>query len=366
MATFCIVGAGGFGLMTALHLRETYKDANIMIFDINKSLSSTINGGNGMLNYTMDIPIKDIINEFNIDLLNLPDKFEFYMIHFINYIFNNNENRQIITKISSNTTNNECNKSDYYPNNYWDILMKKIIDNNINIINRTEIIDYKYNNNKIIIIDNNNKEYECDKLILCTAGKLNLIKQKKYHKYIEIFSGYSSIIEVKNVPKCFYYKNSIFITPYSNNEIKITFKLKAASSNGNYFIKPNHIEYNELYKYIQNNVEIKKLGLIEIKNIWRGSRAMSYDILPFIEEVDKNVFWLSGGSYMGTHMANNFGKWMVEFINNKPFTNLPSYNKKLFNPKLERLKIIKRTYYIRFYIIIIFITIGLIIYKNKN
>ena len=51
MKIFCIVGAGSFGLMCALNLRETYKNAKIIIFDKNKDLSSSVNGGNGMLKY---------------------------------------------------------------------------------------------------------------------------------------------------------------------------------------------------------------------------------------------------------------------------------------------------------------------------
>jgi glycine/D-amino acid oxidase-like deaminating enzyme len=353
--TFCIVGAGGFGLMTAMHLRETYKDAKITIFDINKELSSTVNGGNGILNESMDINLKDMINSFSINLLNIPYKFDFYMIHFINYIFNNSKNRAIIKQISSNV-NNDCPTSDYYPKNYWDEIINKLMDNNIKIVNMTEIIDYKYND-KIIIVDNNKNEYECDKLILCTGGNLKLIKKKYYHKFIDIFSGYSSIVKVKNVPKCFYYKDGIFITPYSNDEIKITFKLQLGTKNDNYYINNN----NKIICFIKENPEIKKLGFISINNMWRGSRAISYDIIPFIEQVDKNIYWLSGGSYLGTHLANNFGKWMVDYISNKPFLGLPNN----FDPTIKRLKNIRRKYIIRLIIFITLIILVILVIQYK-
>ena len=354
---FCIVGAGGFGLMTALHLRETFKDASIKIFDINKDLSPTVNGGNGMLNYTMDFSFNELMKTINFNIFNIPNKFEFYIIHLFNYMFNNNCNRKLIKKLSTNEENDsECSDSNYYKKNYWDDIINRLIQNNIEIINNTEIIDYKYENNKIQIFSNKGDNYECDKLILCTAGNLKLIKKTCYHKFIDIFSGYSSIVEVKNVPKCFYYKDGIFITPY-DNYIKITFKVEIGTINENYNIEPTNSKYKKLYDYIQNNSEIQKLGFISIKNIWRGSRAVSYDILPFIEQVDNNVYWMSGGGYMGTHMANNFGKWMVDYINNKKITN-NNINIK-FDPTLQRLKNIRKKYYIRLIILLLIIILYL-------
>jgi L-2-hydroxyglutarate oxidase LhgO len=43
MNTFCIIGAGAFGLMTAIQLRKKYTNAKIIIFDINKNLSHLLN-----------------------------------------------------------------------------------------------------------------------------------------------------------------------------------------------------------------------------------------------------------------------------------------------------------------------------------
>ena len=150
MSTFCIVGSGGFGLMTALHLRETYKDAKIIIFDKNKQVSATVNGGNGILFESMDIKLKDVINSLSINLFNIPFKFDFYIIHLINYIFNNSKNRELIKKISTNTNNKDCSKSDYYPKNYWEEITNRLINNNIKINDMTQIIDYKYKWNPVL------------------------------------------------------------------------------------------------------------------------------------------------------------------------------------------------------------------------
>jgi len=361
--TFCIIGAGSFGLMTALHLRQKHKNANITIFDINKELSSSVNGGNGMLNYVLDIPITEVNKMFTIDLSHKFNNLEFYFIHIINQIFNNSNNRNLIQKIVKNNNKINCNKSSYYSHNFWNKIEDKLIQQNINIKDMTEIIDYKYSNNQIILISKNKEEYLCDKLILCTAGNLNLIKNKYYHKFIEIFSGYSSIVEVKNKPECFYYSNNIFITPYIKNQIKITLESEINSVNNNYYIDKNSSIYNKLSEQIKNNPEIQKLGFVSIKNIWRGSRAMTYDIIPFIEQIDRNVYLMTGGGYMGTHMAYNFSKWLVELIDKIPFSDLPIFNNKIFNPRLERLELIRKKYYVTTYFLIILIIIIIFCYK---
>ena len=255
----------------------------------------------------------------------------------------------------------ECDTSDYYPYNFWEKLTNKLIAQNVQIKDMTEIINYESKDGKIVIKSKNGEEYACDKLILCTAGNLNLVKNNYYHKFIENFSGYGAIVEVKNPPKCFYYNNGIFITPDNNNLVKITFKVELGSINGNYNMDTTDTNYNMAKEYIRNNTEIQKLGLIEIKNIWRGSRAMTYDIIPFISKVDKNVYLLTGGSYIGTHMSYNFGKWLVELIDNKPFSGLPMSNNKIFDPTIQRLEKIRQKYTI---ICIVIILLIIIIIKN--
>jgi hypothetical protein len=374
--TFCIIGAGGFGLMTAVHLRKKFKDAKIIIFDINKSLSASVNGGNGMLKYAMDVPFKDIKNIIDINFSKVPNNLDFYLIHFINQLFNNKNNRDMVKKIAVeyedeiqlNLKSFKCDleggESAYYPYNHWDKVSKELISKNVEIKDMTEIINYIYKDDKIIIKSKTGEEYICDKLILCTAANLNLVKNKYYHQFIDVFSGYGAIVEVKTPPKCFYYKDGLFFTPYKNNLIKITFKVELGSTYGNYNIDKTSEKYNKLVDYITNNPEIKRLGFVSIENIWHGSRAMTYDIMPFINRVDKNVYLLSGGGYMGTHMADNFGKWMVEYISNKPFTDLPKNNNIIFDPTLKRLERVKNKYYFIFILLVLIVMIIIIKFIN--
>ncbi len=359
MDIYCIIGAGAFGLMCAYNIRKSNINAKIIIFDINKNLSSSVNGGNGMLKYIENYGIKDINKSLSINFSRIPYNFEFYLFHLMNQSKNNNTyNRELIKKIAiEEEEEEECENSDYFPYNYWDKLTDKLIKSNVEIINNTEIVDYTYNNNKIIIYSKNNDEYICDKLILCTAGNLNLVKNNYYHKFIEVFSGYSAIVEVKTPIKCFYYKHNMFFTPYNNNLVKLTFKVDIGFENKNYFVDKTNEKYNIIVDYITNNEEIKNLGLISIKNIWRGSRAMTYDIIPFISKIDKNVYLFTGGGYMGTHMANKFGMWMVEMINNKPFSGLPIQNNIIFDPTIQRLERFRSKFYFFLILLILFILI---------
>jgi glycine/D-amino acid oxidase-like deaminating enzyme len=369
---FIIIGAGSFGLQTALHLRKMHKDASIIIFDINKSLSASVNGGNGIIDYEKDsrlknIPFKEIKQMIDMDFSKMSNNIEFYIFHLFNQIFNNKINRKLIKNITVEDDEEiECDTSDYYPHNYWEKLTNRLIAQNVEIKDMTEIINYISRDGEIIIKTKNKKEYACDKLILCTAGNLNLVKNNYYHKFIEVFSGYGAIIEVKNQPKCFYYKDGVFVTPDDTNKnlVKITFKVELGSNNGNYNMDKGDKNYEKVEEYIRNNKEIENLGLIEIKNIWRGSRAMTYDTIPFINQVDQNVYLLTGGSYIGTHMASNFGKWMVELIMNKPFSNLPMIDNIPFDPTIKRLEMIRKKYY--FILVAILILIILVIIRIKN
>jgi hypothetical protein len=354
--------------MCALNLRKTYPNAKIIIFDINKNLSSSVNGGNGMLKYVENYKfnnISDITKSISINFARIPYNFEFYLFHLINQLTSNKNNRDLIKKIAvEEEEEEECEKSDYFPYNYWDIITDKLIKSNVEIKNNTEIINYVYKNNKIILYSKNNDEYICDKLILCTAGDLTLVKNNYYHKFIEVFSGYSAVVELKTPINCFYYKHNMFFTPYQNNLVKLTFKVDIGYNYNNEYMDIN--QNKNIVDFITNNLEIQRLGLTSIKNIWRGSRAMTYDIIPFIANIDMNVYLLTGGGYMGTHMANKFSMWMVEMINNKSFSDLPIHNKIIFNPTIERLEMIRSKYYFLIILIILLVLFILIIKKKSN
>jgi hypothetical protein len=357
---YIIIGAGGFGLHTALELRYKDPSAKITILDKDINMSSTINGQNSIIKKESTDNIIDLYkstslkkykNKININKIN---NLEWFIIHTINYVCNNKQNRNKINEIVNNTYSKDCPYSDQFDSDHWSKINMECLNNSINIISNTEVINYTNTNNKIILnTTDNNINYECDKLILCTSNDFNLIKNDKYKKYINTFSGIIIIAKVKNVPKCFSHVNNTLIAPYQNDLVKISILLELGLDNkySNYNIDKSNPEYKKIEDYIAKDGEIDKLGIQSIENIWYGVRAMTYDILPFFTQVDKNVYWMSGGSYNGAQMSKTFANWFVDYIlYNK-------INKSIIDPTINRLYKIRTRYYTIFLITILIVII---------
>jgi hypothetical protein len=263
------------------------------------------------------------------------------------------KNKIIKNKIINIKKSNECKISENHDKNYWPNIIQKCKDNNIFINNNIEIINYTHKDNKIFIESKENKYYNCDKLIICTANDLQLIKNVFFHKYINTISGIVIIARVKNVINCYSKINHILFSPYKNDLIKISLlnELFVDSKYNNYNIEKGSEEYKKILDYLDNNNDIKNIGIISIENIWYGVRAVTYDTIPFFTLVDKNIYWMSGGSFIGTYFAEPFSKWFVEYIL------YDKVNNTYLDPTINRLYKIKLECYIIFIIIILVLII---------
>ena len=123
----------------------------------------------------------------------------------------------------------------------------------------------------------------------------------------------------------------------------------------NHNIEKDSEDYKKIVEYLNNNNDIKNVGIISIENIWYGVRAMTYDNIPFFTTVDKNIYWMSGGSFAGTYFAKPFSKWFIDYIL------YDKIDKTYLDPTINRLNIIKLKVYIIF---IIFILIIILFYKR--
>ncbi len=338
---YIIIGAGGFGLFTALNLRKLDKTAIIKIIDKDKSNSATVNGGNGIISITPKP--KNLFNFISMHKYKTPlylnkilnNNYEWFLIHIINNLFNNNKK----TIIDLTGEDNE-----FHDFNYWNKIYKLCEQNNIEFIEDNIIANAQNYDNQIIYGTKNNYSY--NKLIIATGADLSLITEienKCYSNYINIFSGVAVIIKVKNIPDKFYFANDIFVTPYKDDTVKITCLLQIGDD-----LK---MDKNKIYEYIKNNDEVKKLELIEIINYWEGSRAMTYDTIPFYTKLktkNDNIYWISGGSYLGSHTCELFGEKLANYIINGTTDNYFT---------LKRLINIKITYIIKFILILTLIFI---------
>jgi hypothetical protein len=387
MTDYIIIGAGSFGLNTALELRKNEPKAKITIYDKNLYLSSSIKSGNGLVKYentsnfsTGFTIFKKIcftkyknlyyIAKINSNIVN------WYLIYlFYNFKNYNNDNNLIIKILNdknlndttlNDTTNNEnlndkkinkCENSEHHNINYWDDIIKKCKDNNIFINNNVEIINYNHKDNKIYVETNQNKIYNCDKLILCTANDLNLIKNHNYHNYLNTISGIIIWAKVKNIKKCYTKFNHLILVPYKDNILKISLlqELCVEPKYNNQYIEKDTEDYNKIVEYLNSNKDIKDIGIISIETIWYGVRAVSYDNIPFFTEIDKNIYWFSGGSFKGTYLAQPFSKWFINYIL------YDKIDKTYLDPTINRLYKIKLQCYI---IYIIFILVIILCYKG--
>ena len=374
MDEYVIIGAGSFGLHTALTLRHNEPNVKITIYEIDIYLSPSINSCNGTLNHIINYHENNNIkkqlisfkeeDKFNsLIYFNKISNIEWGLIYGIETLISNNKNRKIINSIININTDiskminfniqiknkkEECTDSDYNDSDYWENIINLCLSKNINIVNNTEIINYEKINDKIILSTQTDK-IECDKLILCTANNLKLIKNSYFHQFIETFSGVIITLKVKNQLKCYKYSNGMFISPYKDDMVKVGTHLEIGYNKGNYNLSQDDPDYNQIIEFIMKNNEVVELGVISVVNIWRGVRAMTYDILPFVSEIEPNIFWFTGGNYVGTHTANTFSMWLVQTILNKPHTDLPDG----FNPRLSRLEKIRDMYRL-FFVLLIF------------
>jgi hypothetical protein len=117
--------------------------------------------------------------------------------------------------------------------------------------------------------------------------------------------------------------------------------LEIGYNKGNYVITENNFEYNQIINYIMEIKELQQYTIISIEKIWRGTRAVTYDTLPFFTKLEEHVYWFTGGSFAGCRVAQVYSKWFADYIFNKPYRNLIDD----FDPTIDRLHILRFKYY---------------------
>lgn len=348
---YIIVGGGCFGLHTAFFLSQVDNYSKILIIDKNTKENATSNSGLGTLKYIPTFNLSKLI-EFNksIDINSIDLSWMPYFSK--ENMFNMEENREKMVALSNlnakvlkeygliNDSNYiSCKKTDFYSKDYFKDL-KNILQNRRNITFMDDtVLAYKtiYQRNSLlpssyIIKTEENSYYYCDKLIITTGALVDklLLKKSLMRGLTKPVSGYSVDLELDNttqIPECFYLKNNIFITPIdkANRIVRITCKIIFDKEPSSKFITDMDTkEVKNVLKLISSN----GIKWNKIISIWRGSRPMTYDSLPFIGEEENGVYVMSGGSFIGTHFSGIFGYWLANIVNYNLNTR---YNHKLID-----------------------------------
>ena len=372
MTQYFIIGAGAFGLHTALSLREYDNNATITVFDKDQKNAASFNGGNGII-YNPSPYLTDCLrlnNLVSFDERNMYSKNIFFkeinstwaLIFGLNYFFNNKYNHEIIKSLDSRS-NIKCKNSDVYDNLHWEQLTRLCLVHKIDIRNNTEVLSYQHIDVNTVKIKTNTGYLTCNKLIICTATNINLIKHYPSIDLIQCISGLSIIIKIEEkLPDCFYYTNGLFIAPFFDSQIKVLCHLEIGYDKGNYIIDEENPEYLKVIEFIYSQAEIQKYNPVSVIKIWRGTRAVTYDTLPFFTAIENNVYWFTGGSFSGCRVAPIFSKYFVNFISGKEYFSLP----KIIDPTINRLLTLRLIYLFIISVIVFLIIRKVIIYIIDN
>jgi hypothetical protein len=324
--------------------------------------SSSLNGGNGII-YDQSSYLTDFLkisfdekHMYSKDIYLKEINQTWALIFGLNYLFKNKTNDEIINVLDSHE-NNKCKNSNVHDKFYWKQIIQLCIENNINIQDNTEVLSYHHINDNKIQVKTKSVYLTCNKLIICTANNTSLINHFPEVNLIQCISGLSFIIKVRNkLPDCFHCDNGFFIAPYSKIDslMKVCCHLEIGYDKGNYIIDEKNPEYLKVVEFILSQPEVQKYHPTSIVQIWRGTRAVTYDTLPFFTKIENNVYWFTGGSFSGCRVAPIFSKYFVNFISDKEFFLLP----KTIDPTINRLISMRQTY-----LLIISIVLFLIIRK---
>lgn len=211
------------------------------------------------------------------------------------------------------------NKELYVSNNYaWDVLRKKIIDNNYKLIKKNNNDLYNYYYKQIMI----NKDYNNNNIL--NIKKDNNIKKK----YISFYINYIIIKDfIKKLSNKKYYNN---LNKYKS-KFKLLLKLKSKFFNFNNFMKKITFDFRDLIIFKKYNLLYNVMSNEEKKfSLFSTYTYNNYKYMPFIynhyyEEpfIDGSIkFYINKNNY--NYFYNKlqklyfFYKWIDKiFLNNK-------------------------------------------------
>lgn len=208
----------------------------------------------------------------------------------------------------------------FHPVKYLNALAKVVSNSRINIFERTNIINVKNENEKIICYTENNKITAKKVVFACHYPFFVIPYFFPIKAYLEqSYISASKVLENKNVSGINTSNNSTsfrFYKEKNNNYLIYLF--------GSHNLK-DKFDYKDNFKKMINNS--KKLDL-NPSYIWSNVDIITNDNLPYIGEIEKNMYIATGYNTWGMTNGSLAGEIISDLIQNKK-------NKyaSLFNPK---------------------------------
>jgi len=292
-----IIGAGITGISLAYQLKKLNAKDQIIIIDKDYSKGTSYHSNN----------LYFISNEkntkFSLSIENLSPifLFHFVFIQILFFLYLKNMNEYFSKFNFLPIQKKKCNNIQYY-----DLQKYRDFVNSFRII-KDEYISYTNENDDttdIINVKCKNKNLFCDFFYDCRAHS------SKSHLFITVSSD-SIYVEVDEIKiDCLVREGIYWIMPLNRNKniLKISMNLYVNYSTNKKKKKRDILKISEiLQKY--------NMKIIKIIEEWYGARTCSYDLLPFYVQKNKNIFIITGGSFLGFNTLPAISKEIAYRVN---------------------------------------------------
>lgn len=274
-----IIGAGICGISLAYHLKNLSKKDEVIIIDKDYTKGTSYHSNN--LYFTENEKNKRF--SMSIEKLSPIFLFHFLCIQIIFFFYIRNINEYFSKFNFLPLPKKKCKNIQYYDLQKYRAFVDSFP------ITKDEYISFtrEKDSNTINIKTKQNEKIICDYLYDCRSFSDN----QHFLLKVESNSIYVEVDEVKI--NCLIREGIYWIMPLDDNIIKISMNLYVNFSTNKKNKK--EIDIDKIIEILDNH----KMEFIRIKEKWYGGRTCSYDLLPFYEEKEKNVYIITGGSFLG-------------------------------------------------------------------
>ena len=245
------------------------------------------------------------------------DEIDFYKKYNIKY--------SVVNKLPINYPSKYAIMSDdSYVFNPYEYLVgiKNIVKNKIDIYEDTRCISIDKDNNDYVVLVDNGYKIRCKYVVVASHYPMFIVPFFVPFKtrVDRFFLGASSCDDYQDVQLISYGKRSVSMRYYNNGDNKyLIYGRRSHSITTNLDVRDDYKELNYEYnKYFGKDIEY----------FYHTHDLMTYDGLPFIGEVDNNLFICTGFNKWGNTNGTISGMVISDLINNRKNKYVG-----LFNPK---------------------------------
>lgn len=300
-----IIGAGISGISLAHNLKKLNPNDEVIIFDKNYEESASFNANmifitKHIINRPLDI-LYDLFELLHIENFPLIWCVHFMLVQLVFFWYSLLINNYFSSLNFMPIERSRCNNTIKY-----DIMQYRNLVRSFQILKK-EFESYTIDDDKKIVV---NGEFTCDFLYICTALP---------HTFTASIGSDVLYVKVDKVTiDCLIRDGQYWMVPLDNDIVKISFNIYVNMSlHKTPTINDNVIGLLERYG----------MKYIETTHSWAGDRSCSLDLLPYYFTKNKNVYVITGGSFLGFNTLPAISAKIAYIVNNKKIPkNLTKYD----------------------------------------